>query len=79
MLKLIAEAKEEASICLMAFLSITSIETACRVGSVFIFTNKLVPFFVAAPRTSLAGLQSIVITLPCTNYKTEVLHSLLSA
>ena len=36
-------------------------------------------FFVAAPRTSLAGLQSIVTALPYTEYKTEVLYSLLSA
>ena len=28
------------------------------------------PFFVAAPRTSLAGLLSTVTTFPCTDYKT---------
>ena len=33
---------------------------------------------VAAPRASLAGLQSTVTALPCTNYKIEVLDSLLS-
>ena len=27
--------------------------------------------FAAAPRTSLAGLQSTVIALPCSDYKTE--------
>ena len=38
------------------------------------------PFFVAAPRTSLAGLQSTVTAaLPCISYQTEVLDSLLSA
>ena len=36
-------------------------------------------FFVAVPRTSLAGLQSTVTTLPCTYYKTEVNDSPLSA
>ena len=35
-------------------------------------------FFVAAPRTSLAGLLSMVTALPCTDYKTEALDSLLS-
>ena len=35
-------------------------------------------FLVAAPRTSLTGLQSTVTTLPDTHYKTEVLDSLLS-
>ena len=33
----------------------------------------------AALRTSLAGLQSAVTALPCTDYKTEVLDSLVSA
>ena len=36
-------------------------------------------FFVAAPRTSLAGLLSTVTALPCTDYKIEMLESLLSA
>ena len=35
-------------------------------------------FFVAAPRTSLAGLQSTVNVFPCTAFKTEVLNSFLS-
>ena len=34
--------------------------------------------FLAAPRSSLAGLQSTVITLPYTDYMTEVHDSLLS-
>ena len=38
---------------------------------------KLDPIFVA--RTSLAGLQSTVMALPCSDYVTEVLDSLLSA
>ena len=36
-------------------------------------------FFVTVPRTSLAGLKSTVNVLPCTNNKTEVLDSFLSA
>ena len=35
--------------------------------------------FVAVPRTTLAGLQSTVTALPCTDYMTKVLDSLLSA
>ena len=35
-------------------------------------------FFVAASRTALAGLQSTATDLPNTDYKTEVLNSLLS-
>ena len=34
-------------------------------------------FFVAAPRTSLAGQQFTVTALPCTDYTTDVLDSLL--
>ena len=34
-------------------------------------------FLRAAPRTSLTGLQSTVTAFQCTNYKTEVLDSLL--
>ena len=36
-------------------------------------------FFVAAPKTSLAELQSTVAALPCTDSETEVLDSLLPA
>ena len=35
-------------------------------------------FFVAVSRTSLAGLQTTVTTLPCADYTTEVQDSLLS-
>ena len=35
-------------------------------------------FFVAAPRTTLAGLQSTVTALPFDDFETEVLDSLLS-
>ena len=42
-----------------------------------LFTNGPPRFFVAVPRTSLAGLQSTVTALPCTDYKTDVLDSLL--
>ena len=41
------------------------------------FYVYLFAFFVAAPRTSLAGLQSTITALPCANYKTEMLDSLL--
>ena len=51
------------------------IYTLLKIAYLFATVNS---FFVAMPRTSLAGLQSTVTALPNAKYKTEVLESFLS-
>ena len=44
-----------------------------------LYYHKNLHIFVAVPRNSLTGLQSTITTLPCTDYKTEVLNLSLPA